>query len=64
MAARKTTEERIARLKERIAKKQAEIEALEAQRQKLLHPDSTEIGKAKKSDLSSDEAGENMEDEV
>ena len=64
MVARKTTEERIARLKERIAKKQAEIEALKAQRQKLLHPDSTETGKAKKSDLSSDEAGENMEDEV
>ncbi len=64
MAARKTTEERIARLKERIAKKQSEIEALEAQRQKLLHPDSTETGKEKKSGLSSDEAGENVEDEV
>ena len=64
MAARKTTEERIARLKERIAKKQAEIEALEAQRQKLLHLDSTETEKVKKSGLSSEEAGGNMELEV
>ena len=34
----KTAEERIAAIDEKIAKKQAEIEALETQKQKLLHP--------------------------
>ena len=37
MAAR-TVEERIAIIDEKISKKKAEIEALEAQKQKLLHP--------------------------
>ena len=36
--AAKTKEERIALIEEKIAKKQAEIQALEAQKQKLLHP--------------------------
>ena len=36
--ARKTADERIAAIDEKIAKKQAEIEALEAQKQRLLHP--------------------------
>ena len=35
---RKTVEERVAAIDEKIAKKQAEIDALEAQKQKLLHP--------------------------
>ena len=34
----KTAEERIAAIDEKIAKKQAEIDVLEAQKQKLLHP--------------------------
>jgi len=38
MPGRKTAEERITLIDEKIAKKQAEIEALEAQKQKLLHP--------------------------
>lgn len=37
MAAR-TVEERIAIIDEKISKKKADIEALEAQKQKLLHP--------------------------
>lgn len=36
--ARKTSDERIALIDEKIAKKKAEIEALEVQKQKLLHP--------------------------
>ena len=44
----KTAEERIVAIDEKIAKKQAEIDALEAQKQKLLHPVNmkTEIGRA------------------
>ena len=38
MAARKTTDERIAQIDEKIAKKRAEIESLESQKDKLLHP--------------------------
>lgn len=34
----KNAEERIAAIDEKIAKKKAEIESLEAQKQKLLHP--------------------------
>ena len=37
MAAR-TTEERVALIDAKIAKKQEEIKALEAQKQKILHP--------------------------
>lgn len=36
--AAKTKEERIAMIDEKIAKKRAEIESLESQKQKLLHP--------------------------
>jgi len=36
--ARRTTDERIAAIDEKIAKKQAEIEALVTQKEKLLHP--------------------------
>ena len=38
----KTAEERIAAIDEKIAKKQAEIDALEAQKQRLLHPVNSE----------------------
>lgn len=47
--ATRTVEERVKIIDEKIAKKQAEIEALEAQKQKLLHPISmrTVMAKAK-----------------
>lgn len=38
MPGRKTVDERVAIIDEKIAKKKEEIEALEAQKQKLLHP--------------------------
>ena len=38
MAGRKSVDERVALIEQKIAKKQAEIEELEAQKQKLLHP--------------------------
>ena len=38
MPARKTVDERVALIEQKIAKKKAEIEELEAQKQKLLHP--------------------------
>ena len=38
MRARKTVDERIALLDQKIEKKKAELDALEAQKQKLLHP--------------------------
>ena len=38
MPGRRTVEDRVALIDEKIAKKQAEIEALEAQKNKLLHP--------------------------
>ena len=38
MRARKTVEERVALLDQQIEKKKAELDALEAQKQKLLHP--------------------------
>ena len=66
MAARKTTEERIARLKERIAKKQAEINALEAQKQKLLHPVNmkTVMAKAKEAGMTPEEIAKKLGIEV
>lgn len=53
----KTKEERIALIDEKTAKKQAEIEALEAQKQKLLHPISMRavLAKAKEAGLSPEE---------
>ena len=47
MPGRKTVEERIAAIDEKIAKKQAEIAELEAQKQKLLHPISMKVAMAK-----------------
>jgi len=53
----KTAEERIAAIEEKIAKKQAEIAALEAQKQKLLHPVNmrTVMTKAKEAGLTPEE---------
>lgn len=61
MAAR-TVEERIAIIDEKISKKKADIEALEAQKQKLLHPVTmkTVIEKAKASGLSPEEIAEKL----
>ncbi len=61
MAAR-TVEERIAIIDEKISKKKAEIEALETQKQKLLHPVTmkTVMEKAKASGLSPEEIAEKL----
>lgn len=61
MAAR-TVEERIATIDEKISKKKADIEALEAQKQKLLHPVTmkTVMEKAKASGLSPEEIAEKL----
>ena len=60
--AAKTKEERIALIEEKIAKKQAEIQALEAQKQKLLHPISMRavLTKAKDAGLSPEEVAEKL----
>jgi len=64
--ARKTTDERILAIDEKIAKKQAEIDALEAQKQKLLHPVNmrTVIAKAKEVGLTPEEIAEKLGLEV
>lgn len=61
MAAR-TVEERIAIIDEKISNKKADIEALEAQKQKLLHPVTmkTVMEKAKASGLSPEEIAEKL----
>ena len=61
MAAR-TVEERIAIIDEKISKKKADLEALEAQKQKLLHPVTmkTVMEKAKASGLSPEEIAEKL----
>ena len=61
MAAR-TVEERIAIIDEKISKKKADIEALEAQKQKLLHPVTmkTVMEKAEASGLSPEEIAEKV----
>ena len=63
---RKTTEERIAAIDERIAKKQAEIKMLEAQKQKLLHPLTMKIvmDKANASGMTLEEIAEKLGIEV
>lgn len=55
--AAKTVEERIAIIDEKIAKKQAEIDALETQKQKLLHPVTMRavMTKAKEAGMSAEE---------
>ena len=64
--AERNTKERIALINEKIAKKQSEIEALEAQKQKLLHPVTmkTVMAKAKESGLSPEEIAEKLGIEV
>jgi len=58
----KTAEERIALIDEKIAKKQAEIDALEAQKQKLLHPVNmrTVMTKAKEAGITPGEIAEKL----
>ena len=62
MVARKTVEERIALIDEKIAKKQAELNELEAKKQKLLHPVSmrTVVAKAKECGLTPEEIAEKL----
>ena len=61
MAAR-STEERIALIDAKISKKQEEIKALEAQKQKLLHPVTMRsvMEKAKAAGLSAEEIAERL----
>lgn len=65
MAAR-STEERIALIDAKISKKQDEIKALEAQKQKLLHPVTMRsvMEKAKAAGLSAEEIAEKLELEM
>jgi len=68
MAARtvKSVEEKVAVIDQKIAKKQEEINALEAQKQKLLHPVNmkTVMAKAKEAGLSPEEIAEKLGLEV
>lgn len=59
---RKTVEERVAALDAKITKKQEEINALEAQKQKLLHPINmkTVMAKAKEAGLTAEEIAEKL----
>ena len=68
MAARtvKSVEEKVAVIDQQIAKKQEEINALEAQKQKLLHPVNmkTVMAKAKEIGLTPEEIAEKLGLEV
>ncbi len=66
MRARKTVDERIALLDQKIEKKKAELDALEAQKQKLLHPINmkTVMAKAKEAGLTPEEIAEKLGIEV
>ena len=66
MPGRKTTDERVALIDQKIEKKKAEIEALEAQKQKLLHPVNlkTVMAKAKEAGLTPEEIAEKLGIEV
>lgn len=66
MPARKTVDERVALIEQKIAKKKAEIDELEAQKQKLLHPISMRavLTKAKEAGLSPIEVAEKLGIEV
>lgn len=66
MRARKTVDERIALLDQKIEKKKAELDALEAQKQKLLHPVNmkTVMAKAKEAGLTPEEIAEKLGIEV
>ena len=58
-----TTEQRIAKIDEKIAKKQSEINALEEQKQNLLHPVTmrTVIAKAKEAGLTPQEIASKLD---
>jgi len=62
MAARRTVEQRVALIDEKIEKKKSEIEALEKQKYKLLHPVTmkTVMDKAKASGLTAEEIAEKL----
>ena len=62
MAARKTTDERIALIDEKIAKRKAEIESLESQKNKLLHLVNmkTVMAKAKEAGMTPEEVAEKL----
>lgn len=64
--ARKTVEERIAAIDAKIENRRAEIEALEAQKQKLLHPINmkTVMVKAKEAGLTPEAIAERLGLEV
>jgi len=64
--ARKTVDERIAAIDAKIEGKKAEIEELEAQKQKLLHPINMKIvmAKAKEAGLTPEEIAEKLGLEV
>lgn len=66
MRARKTVNERVALLDQKIEKKKAELDALEAQKQKLLHPVNmkTVMAKAKEAGLTPEEIAEKLGIEV
>lgn len=66
MRARKTVDERVALLDQKIEKKKAELDALEAQKQKLLHPVNmkTVMTKAKEAGLTPEEIAEKLGIEV
>lgn len=60
--AAKTAAERITLIDNKIAKKREEIEALEAQKQKILHPVTlkTVFAKAKESGMTAEEIAEKL----
>lgn len=62
MPGRKTVEERIALIDQKIEKKQTEIEELERQKNRLLHPINmkTVMAKAKDAGLSPEEIAEKL----
>ena len=64
--AKQSVEERITAIDKKIEKKQAEIKALEAQKQKLLHPISMRavLTKAKEAGLTAEEVAEKLGLEV
>lgn len=64
--AAKNVQERIALIDEKIEKKKSEIESLEAQKQKLLHPVNmrTVMAKAKEAGLTPEEIAEKLGIEV
>lgn len=62
----RTVDERVAQLDQKIEKKKAELDALEAQKQKLLHPVNmkTVLAKAKEAGLTPEEIAEKLGLEV